>query len=316
MLAAIVQIALASVGVLGFRPLSYLSNAQLYLATIVVIVGGQILIALAILKPKSPLQLVRSKFVEDYQAKLKRGLLLVIALVVFMPAFSAMKSAIPLFNSYGWDATLIDLDRLIHGRDAWLILQPVFGYPFVTFLLAIAYHSWILLIYAGGVYFAVYEDNRALALRYFIAYFSIWILGGVCMAIGFASVGPCFASPILGIDTFEGQMTYLQAANTQYPVLVLDVQQRLLDWHFSGSHGLGRGITAMPSMHVALAFLFFLAMRHVSKWAGIAFGAFFVVILIGSVHLAYHYAVDGYVSIILTALIWKASGWVLRPAVA
>jgi hypothetical protein len=68
----------------------------------------------------------------------------------------------------------------------------------------------------------------------------------------------------------------------------------------------------MPSMHVSLAFLFCLAMRKVSKAAGLFFGLFFVVVLIGSVHLAYHYAVDGYASIIVTSLIWTASGAAAR----
>jgi hypothetical protein len=65
-------------------------------------------------------------------------------------------------------------------------------------------------------------------------------------------------------------------------------------------------------MHVSLAFLFFLAMRKVSRFAGLFFGLFTVIILIGSVHLAYHYAVDGYVSIVTTWLIWLASGPLAR----
>jgi len=62
-------------------------------------------------------------------------------------------------------------------------------------------------------------------------------------------------------------------------------------------------------MHVALAFLFYLAMRHVSKALSAAAGIFCVLILLGSVHLAYHYAVDGYVSIAATLIIWKVAGW-------
>jgi hypothetical protein len=58
--------------------------------------------------------------------------------------------------------------------------------------------------------------------------------------------------------------------------------------------------------------LFFLAMRKISRLAGIGFGLFALIILIGSVHLAYHYAVDGYVSIAATWLIWRASGPLAR----
>jgi len=78
-----------------------------------------------------------------------------------------MKAAIPLFNEFGWDAVFIQADRVIFGTDAWKILQPVLGYPIVTSALSIAYHAWILLIYAGGIYFAVYQ--RQIGRRY-IAY--------------------------------------------------------------------------------------------------------------------------------------------------
>ena len=61
-------------------------------------------------------------------------------------------------------------------------------------------------------------------------------------------------------------------------------------------------------MHVAMAFLFWLGIRKVSRVAGWFFFAFLIAIWIGSVHLAYHYAVDGLVSVIATAIIWKASG--------
>jgi len=65
-------------------------------------------------------------------------------------------------------------------------------------------------------------------------------------------------------------------------------------------------------MHVSQALLFFLAMRRVSRGAGLLFGIFFIAILIGSVHLGYHYAVDGYVSIAVTGLIWALAGQYVR----
>jgi hypothetical protein len=118
--------------------------------------------------------------------------------------------------------------------------------------------------------------------------------------------------PIFGDTTFDAHMVYLRAANEQFPVLTLHVQDLLLQWYHQGERGLGSGITAMPSMHVAMAQLTWLGMRRVSRAAGWWFFAFFVVIWIGSVHLAYHYAVDGLVSVIATTAIWWASGALLR----
>ena len=132
---------------------------------------------------------------------------------------------------------------------------------------------------------------------------------GVGLATAFASVGPCFVEPIIGRDDFVPLMQYLRHADQSNPVLVLHVQDMLLAKYENRNNGLGSGISAMPSMHVSMAMLYFLTFRHVSKLAGWLSGAFLVLILIGSVHLAYHYAVDGYAAIIVTAIIWKISGW-------
>ena len=45
---------------------------------------------------------------------------------------------------------------------------------------------------------------------------------------------------------------------------------------------------------------------------GVIFGLFTFIILIGSVHLAWHYAIDGYFSIIITAIIWYIVGYFLN----
>jgi hypothetical protein len=96
-------------------------------------------------------------------------------------------------------------------------------------------------------------------------------------------------------------------ANEHYPVFVLAVQDQLLAWHQQGNHGLATGISAMPSMHVSMALLFALSISKVSKVSRVA-GAcawiFVGTIFVASVHLAYHYAVDGYVAAAATLAIW------------
>ncbi|MEL7518277.1 MAG: phosphatase PAP2 family protein, partial [Pseudomonadota bacterium] len=71
------------------------------------------------------------------------------------------------------------------------------------------------------------------------------------------------------------------------------------------------GITAMPSMHCAIAFLYWIAMRRISPRWGAFFGVFFFVTWVSSVHLAYHYAVDGLVSLVAVIALWKATGWTI-----
>lgn len=308
---------LAAKGVNGVDLSSFAHNLLLYLvalAVVAVIVMGSLLYRA---RPASPIGfLIALAARPDWARRLARGIPMLLALLMLMPVFSAVKSAIPVFNAYSWDSTWISADRTIHGMDAWRLLQPVLGIPIVTSLLSYAYHAWFALIFLGGVYFCFFANDRELRAQYFIGFFAIWIVIGLGLATAFSSVGPCFLTAIVGDHSFDAQMAYLRMANEHYPVLVLPVQDMLLERHLQGDHGLGSGISAMPSLHVGMALLFALAMWRVSKPVGIAAFAFVAVILVGSVHLAYHYAVDGYLAIVATAAIWAlarpAARWVVR----
>ncbi|MFC7665225.1 hypothetical protein ACFQWF_24725 [Methylorubrum suomiense] len=57
-----------------------------------------------------------------------------------------------------------------------------------------------------------------------------------------------------------------------------------------------------------MATLFALAGRHLSLWLGRMLMLYGAVIFIGSIHLGWHYAVDGYASVIGTVLLWSLVG--------
>jgi hypothetical protein len=57
-------------------------------------------------------------------------------------------------------------------------------------------------------------------------------------------------------------------------------------------------------MHVAIPVLLAGTGWRIHRVAGWALTVFAVLILLGSVHLAWHYAVDGYVSIVAVPLLW------------
>jgi hypothetical protein len=292
---------------------SVLANIGLYVAAIFMMVAMLFLWSLARARPDSPFSFAKA-FAREvrFLERLVPAIPVFLAFALFMPSFSAAKSAIPLFSSYRFDALFTQADIRIHGQDAWRVLQPLVGYPVVSFALNGLYHLWVLLLYMGLPLVYGWLGKPDVRLQFLIAHALSWIVLGTVMATWLASVGPCFAEPMLGDAHFRPLMAYLHAADRSYPLMALDVQQTLIDWKQAGSHGLGRGISAMPSMHVAIASLFaILGWRH-SRALGIALTLFLLLILIGSIHLGYHYAVDGYLSMIVTPILWAVSGTAAR----
>ena len=290
-----------------------IANARLFVISIVGILSLDAAWQLYRVRPDSPLAHLKKRYLaEPIRMHALAGLPMLAVCILLMPFFSKMKAAIPLFNEYTWDDTFIAWDRAIFfGYDAWEVMQPILGFPIVTAIISALYQTWLLLLYPGCLFFAFVAMDETLRRKFFLSYVLSWSLIGGAMATWLASVGPCFVGPMLGDNRFDDQMAYLNAANEQYPVMVLPVQQMLLDWFDANADGLGSGITAMPSMHVAIAFLFWIAMRKISRGAGIFFGSFFVITFIGSVHTAYHYAVDGLVSVVAVAAIWWISGQII-----
>ncbi|MCV5838215.1 phosphatase PAP2 family protein, partial [Escherichia coli] len=55
-----------------------------------------------------------------------------------------------------------------------------------------------------------------------------------------------------------------------------------------------------------------LSICRLNKKLGYFAYAFAILIQIGSVHLGWHYAIDGYVGTLLTVLLWKIVGWFIK----
>lgn len=285
---------------------------------IIFILGGFILLAfdfmafLALKRPDRPISALYKRYLSpEGLGRTAASLPLLAALAVFMPYFSAMKSLIPIFHPFNWDDTFVRWDREILGTDAWRLLQPALGFPLVTSAISITYQTWLLLVNFGCLILCFYATDRRTRSQFFSSYMACWAFIGLFMATMLASVGPCFLEPILGDNRFAEQMAYLKAANQHYPVTSLAIQDLLLNRYRHNASGLGSGISAMPSMHISVAMLYWLTVRRLSRPAGFVFFAFLMVIFVGSIHLAYHYAVDGIVAMAVTGIIWLAIGRLL-----
>ena len=243
--------------------------------------------------------------------RLLGGLVMILVLQVFFSAFTSVKALIPVINPFAWDAAFAAWDRALHGGwDPWVLMQPLFGYPVATTAINFLYQCWLFVLYGVMVWQAFAQRDPGLRQQFFLALLLVWALLGSLAATVFSSAGPVYFGRVTALpDPFAPLMSYLRAANEVSPVWALDIQDRLWSAYTTDSDQLGKGISAMPSIHVATAVLFALVAWRTSRALGIVFGAYAVAVMVGSVHLAWHYALDGYVSIVLTYLIWRACGW-------
>ncbi|WP_402719171.1 phosphatase PAP2 family protein [Janthinobacterium rivuli] len=236
---------------------------------------------------------------------------------VFASSFTVFKAAIPRLHPYTWDASLSAWDIALHGGKApWERLQPLLGHPLVTGLLNFSYHFWFFLFYAI-LYWLILDTRRPLLRMQFLLSFALtWIILGSVMAVLFASVGPCYYGHLHASDPYAPLMAYLHDANQHVPVWALQVQEMLWQGYQSKGANGELGISAMPSMHVATAVLMAIMGWKVSRAAGISLTAFAVLILLGSIHLGWHYALDGYVGAAGAALVWQLVGRLLGSQAA
>jgi hypothetical protein len=136
---------------------------------------------------------------------------------------------------------------------------------------------------------------------------------GTVFAILLSSAGPCFYGQITGLPSpYAPLMDYLQRVDAAHPLISLEVQHILLQQYWQNAVTPWRAISAMPSMHVAMPVVFILVGWRTHRLLGALFLVYGVIVFIGSVHLGWHYAVDGYVSVLVMLLLWRAAGWVVR----
>lgn len=237
---------------------------------------------------------------------LMRGVLFVAVIMLLARAFTSYKSAIPLYVPFYADPWLADLDQAIFGTDPWRITHALIG-PFGTMLIDRVYALWfmIMMLYMGWFCFT---RNQALQVRGLLTYLLTWALLGNAAATSLSSVGPCFYEFFYHDPRFAPMMADLHADNEQHRLLALGAMNFLID--SIGKDRFAAGISAMPSLHVSIAFLCFLVAREyaVHFLPKLAAFAFAMIILVGSVHLGWHYAVDGIVGIAGVSLVWWATG--------
>jgi hypothetical protein len=260
--------------------------------------------------PRQPLKAMIGTFSWDMMPRILAGLVLYLSTELFCGGFTTMKNLLPLLNSFAADRPLADIDRFLHfGRDPWTLLQPAFAVPAIRHGVEFLYSFvWGFEFNALAALMATFCTDRRLRLQFFIVFLLSWsLLGGVIAGL-LLSGGPAFYDRLAGDPERFGELLAMLATDRgPFPAIVF--QDYLWRFHESGSTGLGSGISAFPSLHVAMASLCAITIWRLNRCCGVAAWLFVLCILIGSVGLGWHYAIDGYASLIGVAILWRFAGW-------
>ena len=251
----------------------------------------------------SPISDIRVGLRDQWQRMAIVAVLLVLIAIVSQ-FFIYNKNLIDTFVPFYLDPYLADFEhRILFGNHPWEITHWFLGDQ-ATILIDRLYISWfaVVPILVGAI---IFSRDTSFQFRVVLSLYFTWIVLGSFLAIAFSSVGPVFYEHFYGDPMFEPLNEELRRINDVSPLAQQEISQWLLNQRSEG--GFGSGISAMPSVHVALAWLFYIVVRdrfenRLARFAALAFA---IVTWIGSVHLAWHYVLDGLFSIIALSLFWR-----------
>lgn len=302
-------------------PGSYIALAGAYVGITLLIIGfailiysGHLLIRRGVASgwTESPARAVARGLARRWKDERMFGLLWPVALfLLLMPTFNAFKQRILPSAGFVHDEALAKMDRWIFGADPGLWLHQLIGSPATTRFFDAIYHSWFVPTTLGLCVVGLCASPRTRA-QYLTAYIGVWIILGALLAYLLPAGGPAFYRDLVGTAGAEPflavhQQLGLTSASGSF-LTSLHNQSYLLENLGNPKLVMGGGISAIPSVHNAMAVLFALASFRAHYLLGLAMSGFALLIWIASVYLNWHYAVDGIAGAVGAILLWYASG--------
>ncbi len=245
----------------------------------------------------------------------KDGAVTVLIISFYLLFFCYLKSLFPVISPTNWDSYWAGIDLWLHGgKYPHQYLLPFVQTHNLEIWLERVYIAWFLIMYFANTYCFFYDGNEIRRKQFIWSFVLCWMVAGSAMAIGFYSAGPIFyhlINPDI-VNPYAELLAWMQVVNDGKPAFAYDAGMALYGTANDAIHPDLNGTSAMPSQHVGIAWLMALYAFQFKRWLGILMTVFTLAIMIGSVILGWHYAVDGYVGVIVVTLIWLASGFVLR----
>lgn len=239
----------------------------------------------------------RKAFSPQRLAHLFSGMALLMALMIFQGTFTSIKNLLPILRGgFVYDHMLANADALLSfGPDPVKILQSIR----VVGIMDWNYSKlWFILCFGTLFFVATSPLAAAIRVRYISMFMFVWVVCGNILAGIFISAGPAFYGAVTGDhERFAALLTFLSSPDG--PLVAKSFQNYLWSLHQGGASGLGSGISAFPSVHVGLIALNAFFAVDLSRRFGVLAFCYTAFVMLSSVCLGWHYAVDGYASLIL-----------------
>lgn len=219
------------------------------------------------------------------------------AILLFCAQFLLLSWIKPHLEMTGYwaDPLLAKIDRTMFGADPWVGAHWLAGHE--NQAIDLIYVSWFPAVM--GVYAVIALSNESRARSKCLASFFLVVAVSIALQFMLPSGGPVFFERMGFGDQFaslESLIPEMATKGADYLWLARD-----------GSDEAIGGISAMPSVHVALAAWALIAALAFRRMILLA-AAYLALILFGSIYLGWHYASDGIVGI--------AIAWASHAAVA
>ena len=285
-LAAVTAVTLlwwAAIWMLGIAPVPYLAT-YVALAFLALAIAVGLRLALGLRPSGAP-----------WPAVVAGAILSAVAASAFLP----LKYAIPAEVPFWLDQPIMATERWLFGTDPWLLLDGLLGWAAVP--LDWLYGCWLPVQSVILFSLILARPSRAKS-RALIAYSLAWFVLGAVAAMLLSSVGPIFYDRLYGGSGFAPLAATLHARGAW---LAIGESDRMWAAFASNSPGLVAGISAAPSIHVAISLWIYLTARTVLPRAAPAALLYFALIWIGSVQLGWHYASDGLAGAVGMFGVWQ-----------
>jgi len=218
--------------------------------------------------------------------------------------FTLVKTTMPQIVPYYADPSLAALDAWLHGdAEPWRVIDHLLGDDLMVRLTPLYQAPWLILAFLFPVILLAGDEDHGRVRRYLVLYAAAWVVVGNVVALMGMSVGPVFHDRFYDSTRFAALTRNLQDAGLDGTVMGT-LQEHLWSMYAAGREGFGTGLSAFPSVHVAVAAVVALYCAERSLLLAVPAGLFAGTILILSVWSGYHYAVDGYASIALMGGLW------------